>query len=124
MLVWATTLGFVVLLMPSCAAGEQMSLRQAWRIGSGARGPVSLVLGATILSLVVYAVTQWGLDVLPDKPWSAPAMVGARLIDCLILAIVGHVLAALFQALTDWHQPEPEDRPFRVTCGRAPASRK
>ena len=72
------------------------------------------MLGATVLSVIVYAATQWGLDTLPAKPWAAAAMVGAqRLADCLILAIAGHVLAALFRVLTDWHQPEPEDRPFR-----------
>jgi hypothetical protein len=114
-LVWATVLGFVVLLVPAWCAGEPMSFRKAWRISEPARPRLfRLVLGATVLSLIVYAVTQWGLDVLPDRPWSAAAMVGAqRLADCVILAIAGHVLAALFQTLTDWHQPEPEDRPFR-----------
>jgi predicted secreted protein len=114
-LVWATVLGFVVLLVPAWCAGEQMSLRKAWKISAPARPRLfRLVLGSTVLSLIVYAVTQWGLGVLPDKPWSAAAMIGAqRLADCLILAIAGHVLASLFQALTDWHQPEPEDRPFR-----------
>ena len=114
-LVWATVLGFVVLPVPAWCAGERMSIRKAWTISEPARARLfRLVLGSTILSLIVYAVTQWGLDVLPDRPWSAAAMIGAqRLADCLILAIAGHVLASLFQALTDWHQPEPEDRPFR-----------
>ena len=114
-LVWATVLGFVVLLVPAWCAGEQMSVRKAWKISEPARPRLfRLVLGATVLSLIVYAVTQWGLDVLPDRPWSGAAMIGAqRLADCLILAITGHALASLFQALTDWHQPEPEDRPFR-----------
>jgi len=114
-LVWATALGFVVLLVPAWCAGEQMSLGKAWKISEPARPRLfRLVFGSTVLSLIVYAVTQWGLDVLPDKPWSAAAMVGAqRLADCVILAIAGHVLASMFQTLTDWHQPEPEDRPFR-----------
>jgi hypothetical protein len=36
-----------------------------------------------------------------------------RLVDCLLLAGVGYGLAAIFRSLTDWQQPEPEDRPFR-----------
>ena len=123
-LVWSTALGCVVLLVPAWCAGEQMSLRRAWRISEPARPKLfRLVLGSTTVSLIVYAVTQWGLDVLPDKPWSAAVMVGVqRLVDCLILAIAGHVLAALFQVLTDWHQPEPEDRPFRHMRLRPPAT--
>jgi hypothetical protein len=114
-LVWATALGFVVLLVPAWCAGEQMSIRKAWKIAEPARPRLfRLMFGSTLPSLTVYAVTQWGLDVLPDKPWSGAAMIGAqRLADCLILAIAGHALASLFQTLTDWHQPEPEDRPFR-----------
>jgi hypothetical protein len=50
-------------------------------------------------------------------------MVGAqRLADCLILAVAGHVLAALFRERTDWQQPEPEDRPFRHMRLRPPAA--
>lgn len=114
-LVWATALGFVVLLVPAWCAGERTSLGKAWRISGSARSRLfRLVLGSTVLSLVAYAVTRWGLEVLPGKPWAAAAMTGAwRLTDCLILAIAGHVLSSLFQALTNWHQPEPEDRPFR-----------
>lgn len=114
-LLWATVLGVVVLLVPAWCAGEKMSLGKAWKISAPVRPHLfRLVLGSTALSLIVFAVTQWGLDRLADKPWSAAAMIGARrLADCLILAIAGHVLASLFQALTDWHQPEPEDRPFR-----------
>lgn len=114
-LVWATVLGFVVLLVPAWCAGEQMPVGKAWKISGPARPRLfRLVLGSTVLSLIVYAVTQWGLQLLPDKQWSAAAMIGAqRLADCLILAIAGHVLASLFRTLTEWHQPEPEDRPFR-----------
>jgi hypothetical protein len=114
-LLWATALGFFALLVPAWCAGEQMSPGKAWKLSEPARPQLfRLVLGATILSVIVYAATQWGLDVLPDKPWSAAAMIGAqRLADCLILAIAGHVLASLFRTLTDWRQPEPEDRPFR-----------
>ena len=33
-----------------------------------------------------------------------------RLGDCLLLAILGYVLATIWRALTDWRQPEPEDQ--------------
>ena len=67
-----------------------------------------------VLSLLVYAATMWGLEVLPRKPWVPAAMVGVqRLFDCLLLAIAGYVLASLFSVLTGWQPPEHEDRPFR-----------
>jgi branched-subunit amino acid transport protein len=123
-LVWATVLGFFVLLIPAWCAGTPLSVTRAWKLSEPARPRLfRLVLGSTILSVIVYAATQWGLDTLPNKPWAAAAMAGAqRLADCLILAIAGHVLAALFQVLTDWHQPEPEERPFRHMRLRPPAA--
>jgi len=48
-----------------------------------------------------------------------------RLIDCLLLAFVGYVLASLFRQLADWHQPEPEDHPYRdLARARRKASQK
>ena len=123
-LVWATALGFFALMIPAWCAGAPLSVARAWKLSGPARPRLfRLVLGSTVLSVIVYATTQWGLDVLPAKPWAAAAMAGAqRLADCLILAIAGHVLATLFQVATDWHQPEPEDRPFRHMRLRPPAA--
>lgn len=123
-LVWGTVLGFLVLAVPAWSAGEPMSLGRAWKVAEPARPRLfRLVMGATLASLTVYAATQWGLAALPHKPWAPAAMVGAqRLADCLILAIAGHVLASLFRVLTDWHQPEPADRPFRHMRLRPPAA--
>jgi hypothetical protein len=42
-----------------------------------------------------------------------------RLSDCLLLAIVGYVLATIWRELTDWRPPEPEDHPFRNLKFRA-----
>ncbi len=115
LLVWVTAVAFVVLLVPAWCAGEPMSLRQAWTLSEPVRPKFfRLVLGICVVSLLVYAATMWGLEVLPRKPWVPAAMIGVqRLADCLLLAIAGHVLASLFRALTGWQPPEHEDRPFR-----------
>jgi hypothetical protein len=115
MLIWATVLAFFALLMPAWCSGAPLSFREAWRLSAPARPKLfRLVLGAVMLSMAIYAATLWGAEVLPRKAWPPAAMVGAqRLADCLLLAIVGHVLAALFRVLAGWRQPEPEERPFR-----------
>ena len=99
LLVWATVLGFVVLLVPAWCAAAPLSLGQAWRLSEPVRPKLfRLIVGAVLLSMAVYAATLWGIEVLPKKAWAPAAMVGAqRLADCLLLAIVGHVLASLFQ---------------------------
>ena len=67
-----------------------------------------------LLSMLVSIAALWGAELLPRKPWVPAAMAGIqRLVDCLLLAVVGHVLAVLFRSLADWQQPEPEERPFR-----------
>jgi hypothetical protein len=115
LLVWATTLAFLILLVPGWTADAPLSLRQAWAVSEPARPKLfRLVVGTALLSLMVHALTVWGLEALPRKPWVPATMAAAqRLADCLLLAIAGHVLAVLFQSLTDWHAPEPEERPFR-----------
>ena len=114
-LVWATVLAFFALLVPAWCAAAPLSFREAWRLSAPARPRLfGLVVGAVLVSVAIYAATLWGVEMLPRKPWAPAAMVGVqRLTDCLLLAIVGHVLAALFRALADWRQPEPEERPFR-----------
>jgi hypothetical protein len=114
-LVWATALAFAVLLVPAWCAGAPLSFGQAWRLSEPVRPKLfRLVVGTVLLSMAIYAATLWSVELLPRKPWAPAAMVGAqRLADCLLLAIAGHVLAALFRTVTDWQQPEPEERPFR-----------
>ncbi|HSH98987.1 MAG TPA: hypothetical protein VLA02_00185 [Reyranella sp.] len=123
LLVWATCLAFLAFVVPSWSSGAPLSLRRAWQLSGPARSRIfRLVVGAAFLSLLTYAVTEWGLEVLPHKAWATAAMEGSqRLADCLLLAITGHVLAALYRALTNWEPPEPEERPFRGMRLRPPA---
>jgi hypothetical protein len=115
LLVWATVLAFVALLVPAWSAGAPLSLRQAWRLSEPVRPKIfRLILGSVVLSVLIAAATLWGVEMLPRKPWAPAAMIGVqRLVDCVLLAIAGHVMATLFRFLTDWQQPEPEERPFR-----------
>jgi hypothetical protein len=115
LVLWTLTFAFFALLLPSYSAAEPLSPRQALRLGRPARSAlVTLIVGAALLSLLGQAATQWGLHYLPPKPWAGPAMEAARrVIDCLLLAFVGHVLAALYRQLADWQQPEPDDHPYR-----------
>jgi len=115
LLVWATALAFVILLVPAWCAAAPLSLGQAWRLSEPVRPKLfRLVVGTILLSMAVYAVTLWGVEMLPRRPWAPAAMVATqRLVDCLLLAIAGHVLATLFRIVADWQQPEPEERPFR-----------
>jgi len=123
-LLWGTALAFVVLLVPAWSAGAPLSLGQAWRIAEPVRSRLlRLIVGAVLLSMLVHVATLWGLAAEARKPWVPAAMAGIQqLVDCLLLAIVGHVLAALFRTLTDWQQPEPEERPFRKMRLRPPTA--
>jgi hypothetical protein len=124
LLVWATVLAFWALRVPAWSAGAPLTFRAAWRAAEPVRAKIfRLIVGAAFLSMLVYALTVLGLELLPKKPWVPATMAFAqRFADCMLLAIVGHVLAALFRVLTDWQQPEPEDRPFRHVRLRPPAT--
>lgn len=115
LLVWATALGLLALLVPAWSAEAPLSLSRAWSVSAPARPKLfRLVVGTAVLWLLVHALTAWGLEALPRKPWAPATMIAAqRLADCLLLAIAGHVLSALFRGLTDWQAPEPAERPFR-----------
>jgi len=112
---WTTLFALVALMLPALSAAEPTSLPQAWTLGRPVRAALfRLVFGAALLSFAVYAGSLWGLELLPKKPWAAAAMAGAwRLFDCLMLAVVGYVLATIWRDLTDWRAPEPDDHPFR-----------
>jgi hypothetical protein len=124
LLAWATAFGLLALLMPAWCAGVPLSFRQAWAASASARPRLlRLFIGSVVLSMLIYAVTLWAGEALPARRWVPAALAGGqRLADCLLLAVVGHVLAALFVIITGWQQPEPEDRPFRnmgMRSGRA-----
>lgn len=103
-----------VMLLPALAAHRPITLHEAFVLGRPVQSHLFLLIGGAIL---VSLLTGLGLSLvamlLPAKPW-VPAMVAGlqRLVDCLLLAGVGYGLATIFRTLTDWQQPEPEDRPF------------
>lgn len=112
---WAAAASLFVLMLPALAAVEPISLRQAFVLGRPLQVHFFLLIGGAVaLSLLANSGLAWGSTYLPDKPWNAAAVAAAhRLADCLLLAFVGHALAAIFRHLTDWRQPEPDDHPFR-----------
>jgi hypothetical protein len=112
---WVTLLTLFALMLPALSAAEPTSIAQAWTLGRPVRATLfRLLFSAVFLSFAVYAATAYGVTLLPRKPWAAAAMAGAwRLFDCLMLSVVGYVLATTWRDLTDWRAPEPEDHPFR-----------
>ena len=112
---WATLLALVALILPALSAAEPTSLGEAFVLGRPVRALVfRLVFGSVLLSFATCVATTYGLEFLPKKPWAAAAMAGTwRLVDCLLLAVAGYVLATIWRNLVDWRQPEPENHPFR-----------
>ena len=105
----------LALALPSFSAAEPLGLVQALRLGRSVRTTL-IVLSALVAALSVAddAALHWALLHMPRKPWAGPAMAAAqRFFDCVLIALAGHVLAALFQQLADWRQPEPDDHPYR-----------
>ena len=105
----------LALALPSFSAAEPLGLVQALRLGRSVRTNL-IVLSALVAALSVAddAALHWALLHLPRKPWVGPAMAATqRFFDCVLIALAGHVLAALFQQLANWHQPEPDDHPYR-----------
>ena len=112
---WTAVACLFVLMLPALAAAEPISLREAFALGRPLQVHLFLLIGgAGAVSLLASAGLAWGSTHFPDKPWNAAAVAAAhRLVDCLLLAFVGYVLATVFRHLTDWQQPEPDDHPFR-----------
>ena len=112
---WTATACLFVLMLPSLAAGEPLSLRQAFALGRPLQVHLFLLTGGAVaLSLGGDTGLAWAAGHLPDKPWNAAASAAAhRLVDALLLAFVGYGLATLFREVTDWQQPAPDDRSFR-----------
>ena len=112
---WTTLFALIALMLPSLSAAEPTSVAHAWVLGRPVRAALfRLIFGAAMISFTAFAVTTCCLELLPRKPWAAAAMAGSwRLVDCLLLALVGYVLATIWRRLTDWREPEPEDHPFR-----------
>lgn len=112
---WTATASLFVLMLPSLAAGEPSSLRQAFALGRPLQVHLFLLLGGAVaLSLLADPGLAWVTRHLPDRPWNGAAVVAAhRLIDALLLTFVGYGLAALFREVSGWRQPEPDGRLYR-----------
>jgi len=110
---WATLIALLALMLPALSAAEPTSVAHAWALGRPVRAALfRLIFGAALLSFAVFAATSFGLELLPRKPWAAAAMAGIwRLFDCVMLAVVGYVLAMIWRDLIGWCAPEPEDHP-------------
>ena len=105
----------LALALPSFSAAEPLGLVQALKLGRSVRtNLIVLSVLVALLSVADDAALHWALLHLPRKPWVGPAMAATqRFFDCVLIALAGHVLAALFRQLADWRQPEPDDHPYR-----------
>jgi hypothetical protein len=112
---WSGLVSMVILLLPACSGVKSTSLNDALALGRPIRSKLfALVFGAALAWLMITTAANWGLELLPGKPWANAAMAAAmRFGDCVVLALAGYTLAALWRQLTDWQAPEPADRPFR-----------
>ena len=112
---WTAAAALFALMLPSLAAGEPSSLRQAFALGRPLQIHLFLLTGGAVaLSLGAGSGLAWIAGHLPDRPWNAAAIAAAhRLVEGLLLAFVGYGLATLFCEVTGWQQPEPRDRPYR-----------
>jgi len=112
---WTAAASLFGLMLPSLAAGEPSSLRQAFALGRPLQVHLFLLLGGAVaLSLLADPGLAWVARHLPDRPWNGAAVVAAhRLIDALLLTFVGYGLAALFREVSGWRQPEPDGRLYR-----------
>src|SRR5260370_8880054 len=102
---WTTLFALLALMLPALSAAEPTSISQGWVAGRPVRAPLfRLIFGAALFSLLVYAATQFGLQLLPKKPWAAGAMAGLwRPGRRLLLPILPYLLAPLLPPLP--HSP-------------------
>lgn len=117
----AAAASFFVLILPALAAHKPMSLQEAFMLGRPLRAHLFLLVGGTmVLSLFTGLGLDWLGRTLDHKAWIGAALAAAqRVVDCLLLAGLGYGLATIFRTITDWHQPEPADHPFRGMRMRA-----
>ena len=112
---WSASACLFALMLPSLSAAEPLSLSRAFALGRKLQIHLFLLIAiAAALSVLSAIGMERALALLPTKPWHGAALAAAgRIVDCLMLAWIGHVLAALFRETTGWRQPEPDDHPFR-----------
>jgi hypothetical protein len=114
--IWAILATPLALMLPSFSADEPLSPIDALSLGAPVFFTLLLTIGvATALSILAAHTAEWLQPQLPRRPWVPAALAAATtLIDCLLLAMAGHVLAALYRERSGWRQPEPEERPYRA----------
>jgi hypothetical protein len=112
---WTAAASLFALMLPSLAAGEPLSLRQAFALGRPLQIHLFLLIGGAVaLGLLADPGLAWLAGHLRDRPWNAAAVVAVhRLIDVLLLTFVGYGLASFFREATGWRQPEPDGRLYR-----------
>jgi hypothetical protein len=112
---WTAAASLFGLMLPSLAAGEPSSLRQAFAVGRAFQVHLFLLIGGAVaLWLLADPGLAWLAEGLPNRPWNTAALAGAhRLVDVLLLAFVGYGLATLFREVSGWQQPEPDARLYR-----------
>jgi hypothetical protein len=114
---WSLIVAPLLLVLPALSANEELGLAGAWRIGRPVQVPLlMIVLVTAALSFLAHRYAPLLLEFMPPRrSWPEPLVAGAaRLVDCFLLAIAGHMLASLFRAITGWMPPEPDDRPYRL----------
>jgi len=113
--VWSAAAALVVLYLPSLSAAEPVSLRQAVVLGRPVQTHLFLLIGGAVAVCLLAGVGCGRMmEFLPHRTWHGPALAALQqIVVCVVLAIVGHVLAAVFRAATDWRAPEPDDHPYR-----------
>lgn len=126
MVLCIAVVALLALALPAFSAAEPIGLLQALRLGRAVRTSLVVLIALTaLLSVADDIALHWALLHLPAKAWAAPAMAAIqRFVDCLLLAVVGHVLASLYERLADWQPPEPEDHPFRGQKWARPKDRR
>lgn len=114
--IWVILATPLALMLPSFSAQEPLSPVDALRLGAPVFFSLLVTIAAaTALSVIAPHLAEWIQPQLPRRPWVPAALAAATtLVDCLLLAIVGHVLAALYRAQSGWQPPEPQERPYRA----------
>lgn len=112
---WSASACLFALMLPSLSAAEPLSLRQAFALGRPLQIHLFLLIAIGVAISVLAAIgMERALAFVPSKPWHGAALAAAgRVVDCMMLAWIGHVLAAWFREATGWRAPEPDDHPFR-----------
>jgi len=103
-------------MLPSLSAPSDIGDHA--ELGRAVRAPLfRLIFGAALVSLLC-SPHRLRLQLLPKKHGGA-ACGPLQLGNCLLLAIVGYVLAAIWRELIDWRQPRASAMGRQVAESRA-----